>query len=80
MGVRGEGLFGSSVSVSAGEELSRRACGALCQEDRSYTITPVGHCAGRRGVTLSHLWGTVQAGAPSWPHQFLGNREEQSVL
>lgn len=25
MGVRGEGLFGSSVSVSAGEELSRRA-------------------------------------------------------
>ena len=62
MGVRGEGLFGSSVSVSAGEELSRRACGALCREDRSYTIIPVGHCAGRRGVTPSHLWGTVQAG------------------
>ena len=62
MGVRGEGLFGSSVSVSAGEELSRRACGALCREDRSYTITPVGHCAGRTGVTPSYLWGTVQAG------------------
>ena len=65
MGVRGEGLFGSSFSVSAGDEVGRHACGALC---------------GRTGVTPSHLWGTVQAGARSWPHQFLGNGEEQSVL
>ena len=47
MGVRGEGLFGSSFSASAGDEVGRRACEALC---------------GRTGVTPSHLWGTVQAG------------------
>ena len=51
-------------TVQAGEGLHRHTCGALCREERGYTVTPAGHCAGRRGVTPSHLFGTVQAGAP----------------